>query len=172
MERILITGGAGFIGSHLCVELLASGYNVRVLDNLSCQVHGPDRKIPAYLSPDVELIVDDVRNSDAVRKALRGVDAVFHFVAVLGVGQSMYQLAHYTSVNNYGTAVLLEALVKQPIQRLVVASSMSLYGEGLYQGPGGKVYSQVERTREQLTRNEWELHSPQGEVLKPIATPE
>lgn len=172
MEQILITGGAGFIGSHLCDELLEHGYKVRVLDNLSCQVHGPDRKIPAYLNPDVELIVDDVRNSDAVSKALRGVDAVVHFVAVVGVGQSMYQLAHYTSVNNYGTAVLLEGLVKHPVQRLLVASSMSMYGEGLYQGPDGKIYSQAERTREQLTRNDWELRSPRGEVLKPVPTPE
>src|SRR5581483_429360 len=103
-NRILVTGGAGFIGSHLCNELLEQGYRVRVLDNLATQVHGPDRKIPAYLNPDVELLVDDIRNADAVRKALRGVDAVVHFVAVVGVGQSMYQLTHYTSVNNYGTA--------------------------------------------------------------------
>src|SRR5579884_3494438 len=137
-KQILVTGGAGFIGSHLCDELLDTGYRVRVLDNLATQVHGPDRKRPAYLNPDVELLVEDVRNPEAVRRALKGVDAVFHFVAVVGVGQSMYQLTHYTSVNNYGTAVLLEALIKNPVERLVVASSMSMYGEGLYQDASGR----------------------------------
>src|SRR5438477_7280215 len=131
--HIQITGGAGFIGSHLADELLEKGYGVRVLDSLSSQVHGPDRKTPDYLNPDVELIVEDIRNPEAVRKALRGVDAVFHFVAIVGVGQSMYDIARYTSVNNYGTAILLEALVEHPVERLIVASSMSIYGEGLYQ---------------------------------------
>src|SRR5579871_989181 len=172
MERILITGGAGFIGSHLTDELLNHGYEVRILDNLSPQVHGPERKIPAYLNPDAELITEDIRNADAVRKALAGVDAVFHFVAVVGVGQSMYELAHYTSVNNYGTAVLLEALVKHPVRRLIVASSMSMYGEGLYQGPDGTVFHQVERTLDQLRRSDWNPRTPSGEPLTPIPTPE
>src|SRR5437868_5504021 len=94
MKQILVTGGAGFIGSHLVDELLEKGYRVRVIDNLASQVHGPDRKRPAYLNSDVELIVADVRNPEAVRRALLGVDAVFHFVAVVGVGQSMYELTH------------------------------------------------------------------------------
>ena len=172
METILITGGAGFIGSHLADELLEKGYRVRVLDNLSSQVHGPDRKVPSYLNSDVELIIDDIRNPDAVRKAVRGVDAVFHFVAVVGVGQSMYDIARYTSVNNYGTAVLLEALIETPVRRLVVASSMSVYGEGLYEGPDGATYSKVERTLEQLKGSDWELRNGKGEVLKPVPTPE
>lgn len=172
MEQILITGGAGFIGSHLADELLEKGYRVRVLDSLSSQVHGPDRKRPAYLNPDVELIVEDVRNPEAVRKALLGVDAVFHFVAIVGVGQSMYELARYTSVNNYGTAILLEALIERPVERLIVASSMSIYGEGLYQAPDGTTYSNVERTLEQLKNNDWELRSPTGEKLRPVPTPE
>lgn len=172
MQQILITGGAGFIGSHLADELLDKGYRVRVLDSLSSQVHGPSQSRPDYLSPDVELIVDDIRNEQAVRKALRGVDAVVHFVAIVGVGQSMYELARYTSVNNYGTAVLLEALIEQPVAKLLVASSMSIYGEGLYQAPDGTTYSSVERTLDQLRRNEWELRSPSGDVLKPVPTPE
>jgi dTDP-L-rhamnose 4-epimerase len=118
MKQILITGGAGFIGSHLADELLREGYRVKVLDNLSTQVHGPERRRPIYLSADVELIVDDVRNPEAVRRALNGVDAVFHFVSMVGVGQSMYQIADYTSVNNMGTAVLLEALIEHPVERL------------------------------------------------------
>jgi dTDP-L-rhamnose 4-epimerase len=172
MKQVLITGGAGFIGSHLADELLEKGYQVRVLDNLCDQVHGPGRKVPKYLNPDVELIIGDIRNPLAVRKALRGVDAVYHFVAVVGVGQSMYDLARYTSVNNYGTAILLEALIEKPVSRLIVASSMSIYGEGLYEGPDGRTYSKVERTREQLKGNEWELRNAEGEPLKPVPTPE
>src|ERR1019366_2542160 len=128
-------------GSHLADELLEKGYKVRVLDNLSSQVHGPERTIPKYLNPDVELIVEDICNAEAVRKALRGVDAVYHFVAMVGVGQSMYELARYTSVNNYATAVLLEALIEHPVDRLIVASSMSIYGEGLYRASDGTTYS-------------------------------
>jgi dTDP-L-rhamnose 4-epimerase len=91
MKHVLVTGGAGFIGSHVAEELLEHGYRVRVLDNLSVQVHGAERKIPTYLNPDVEVMVDDIRNPDAVRKALKGIDAVYHFVAIVGVGQSMYE---------------------------------------------------------------------------------
>src|SRR5690349_14948797 len=131
-KRVLITGGAGFIGSHLADELLDQGYEVRVLDNLASQVHGPCCQKPAYLDPEIELIRGDVRDPDKVRTALRGMDAVFHFAAMVGVGQSMYEVAAYTSVNNEGTANLLQALIQQPVERLIVASSMSLYGEGLY----------------------------------------
>src|SRR5688500_1713159 len=109
-KQILITGGAGFIGSHLADELLENGYSVRVLDNLSPQVHGTDSQKPSYLSKEVEFIKGDVRNEYSVRHALKGVDAVFHFAAMVGVGQSMYQVADYTQVNNEGTAILLEAI--------------------------------------------------------------
>lgn len=172
MKHVLVTGGAGFIGSHLADELLQQGYRVRVLDNLSVQVHGSDRKVPSYLNPDVELIVGDIRDPEAVRRSLKGIDAVFHLVAVVGVGQSMYELVNYTDVNNLGTAVLLEALIERPVERLIVASSMSIYGEGLYQGADGKVHAGVERSLDQLKRNDWEMRSDTGEVLKPIATPE
>src|SRR5512142_2783685 len=99
-KTILITGGAGFIGSHVADELLARGHRVRALDNLDPQVHGPDAKRPSYLNPDVELNVGDVRDADTVKRALAGVDSVFHFAAAVGVGQSMYQIARYTDVNN------------------------------------------------------------------------
>ncbi len=170
--RVLITGGAGFIGSHLAEELLLRGHQVRVLDNLSAQVHGRGQKRPSYLNADVELIVEDVRNPVAVREALRGVDAVYHFVAMVGVGQSMYELVRYTDVNNVGTAVLLESLIERPVARLVVASSMSIYGEGLYRGPDGKLYSDVRRTVDQLRMNDWEPRNENGEVLAPVITPE
>src|SRR4051794_6486494 len=110
-RRILITGGAGFIGSHVADELLARGDRVRVLDSLIEQVHGPTRARPSYLSDDVELMVGDVRDPAMVRRALTSVDVVYHFAARVGVGQSMYELGEYTSVNNVGTAVLLEALI-------------------------------------------------------------
>ena len=133
-KNVLITGGAGFIGSHLANELLNYGYRVRVLDNLCPQVHGAGATRPAYLNPEVELTGRRRPGCNRGARALQGIDAVYHFVAVVGVGQSMYEIADYTSVNNLGTAVLLEGMLKQKnIQRMVVASSMSIYGEGLYQ---------------------------------------
>ncbi|HEX8221586.1 MAG TPA: SDR family NAD(P)-dependent oxidoreductase [Chloroflexia bacterium] len=171
-KQILITGGAGFIGSHLADELLARGYRVRALDNLTEQVHGPDRHRPSYLSPDVELVVGDVRDREMVRKALKGVDAVYHLAAAVGVGQSMYEIERYTEVNNIGTAVLLEALVESPVERLVVASSMSIYGEGLYKAPDGSISEGRERDIEQLKARQWEVRNADGEVLTPVATPE
>src|SRR4051794_30149382 len=116
-KRVLITGGAGFICSHLADEMLSHGYSVRVLGNLSPQVHGQEQQRPEYLNPEVELIVGDVRDPQAVEKALQGVDAVYHFAARVGVGQSMYEIADYTDVNNRGTAVLLEALLQKPVER-------------------------------------------------------
>jgi uncharacterized protein YbjT (DUF2867 family) len=113
-KQVLITGGAGFIGSHLADELLEHGYRVRVLDSLSAQVHGKGGKRPEYLDPEVELVVGDVRDGEAVQRALRHVDAVYHLAAAVGVGQSMYEIAHYTQTNNLGTAVLLEALARRP----------------------------------------------------------
>ncbi|HLM53690.1 MAG TPA: SDR family NAD(P)-dependent oxidoreductase [Pseudoxanthomonas sp.] len=170
-QQILITGGAGFVGSHLADELLAKGHRVRVLDNLSEQVHGAPATRPEYLHEDVELVVGDVRDADAVRRALQGVEAVYHFAAAVGVGQSMYEIERYTDVNNRGTAVLLEALAAEPVSRLVVASSMSVYGEGLYRNAQGEVISPSERPLDQLVRGDWELrHS--GEVLQPLPTPE
>jgi dTDP-L-rhamnose 4-epimerase len=172
MQRVLITGGAGFIGSHLADELLAHGYRVRVLDSLDPQVHGEQRRRPEYLAKDVELIVGDINDAAKVDAALQGVDAVYHFAAAVGVGQSMYEVAHYTRVNNLGTAVLLEALTRQPVERLVVASSMSLYGEGLYRSDSGVARTVGERTLEQLKAGRWEFTGDDGNVLQPMPTPE
>jgi dTDP-L-rhamnose 4-epimerase len=165
-ELVLITGGAGFIGSHLADELLARGYRVRALDSLIPQVHA-DSGRPDYLAADVELQVGDVRDRAAVTRALEGVDAVVHLAARVGVGQSMYEIAEYTSVNSLGTAVLLEALTETPVRKLLVASSMSVYGEGLYRSSNGDAVEPQERTLEQLDRREWELAG-----LEPAATPE
>jgi dTDP-L-rhamnose 4-epimerase len=171
-KNVLITGGAGFIASHLADDLLSRGYRVRALDNLSSQVHGSGETRPAYLSSEVELVSGDVRDPVAVQKALTDVDAVYHFAAAVGVGQSMYQITHYTQVNNLGTAVLLEALIRRPVSNLIVASSMSLYGEGLYVGRDGTTWAGVERTAEQLRAGDWDPKTPSGEPLAPVPTPE
>ena len=169
-DSVLITGGAGFIGSHLARELLSQGYRVRVLDDLDRQVH-PKGEPPAYLPSEAELVVGDVRDGAAVRQALRGMDAVCHLAAAVGVGQSMYEIERYTSVNGIGTAVLLEALVESGVGRLLVASSMSIYGEGLARGSAGTV-EPGERPADQLRAGQWELRSEDGEVLEPVPTPE
>lgn len=170
MQNILITGGAGFIGAHLARELLEAGYHVRVLDNLTPQVH-PSGERPAYLHDDAELIIGDVRDPEIVAHALQGVDAVCHLAAVVGVGQSMYEAARYTDVNERGTAVLIEQLASSNVRRLLVASSMSIYGEGLACGPDGFV-EPAPRNHAQLRDGQWENIDTRGEPLKPVATPE
>lgn len=171
-RHVLITGGAGFIGSHLADNLLEAGHRVRALDSLSPQVHGDGAQRPAYLDPAVELQVGDVRDPSAVRRALDGVDVVYHFAAMVGVGQSMYQVADYTTVNGAGTAVLLEALIERPVERLVVASSMSIYGEGQYVNGDGVAQAAEERGLDQLRRAEWEVRDEDGRELRPVPTPE
>ena len=171
-KHILITGGAGFIGSHLADELLSHGYRVRALDNLSPQVHGESGRRPDYLDPRVDLVVGDVCDPAAVRRALQGVDGVYHFASAVGVGQSMYEVVHYTRVNNLGTAVLLEALIEKPVQQLIVASSMSLYGEGLYRTGDGELRTLGERPLAQLRAGDWEWRDTDGTTLMPAPTPE
>jgi dTDP-L-rhamnose 4-epimerase len=173
-KQILITGGAGFIGAHVANELLKYGYRVRALDNLSPQVHGPERRRPDYLSRDVELIVGDIRDSGAVARALDGAEAVVHLVALVGVGQSMYQIEDYTSVNNFGTAVLWQAIIgaQRRIECVLVASSMSVYGEGLYRDEDGEIREATDRTLEQLRLGDWEIRDEQGRLLTPVPTPE
>jgi dTDP-L-rhamnose 4-epimerase len=163
-ETVLITGGAGFIGSHLADELLARGHRVRALDALISQVHGD---VAAELAGEVELLRGDVRSGDDVRRALDGVDSVVHLAARVGVGQSMYELVDYTAVNSLGTAVLLEALAERPVRKLLVASSMSIYGEGLYRDDEGREVEPPERTREQLEAHDWDYPG-----LEPVGTPE
>ena len=171
-KHVLITGGAGFIGAHLANELLERGYRVRALDNLSPQVHGEGASRPTYLSAEVELMIGDVRDPEAVGRALRDMDAVYHLAATVGVGQSMYEIARYTDVNNMGTATLLEALIERPVERLVVASSMSIYGEGLYRAADGALISGRERSLARLKAADWEVRGEDGEALAPVPTPE
>ena len=174
--RTLITGGAGFIGSHLCDRLLAAGQEVRALDSLDPQVHGDGaaagRRRPAYLDDRVELRVGDVRDRAAVDDALKGCDRAVHLAAAVGVGQSMYEVARYTGVNNLGTAVLLEALIERPVGSLVVAGSMSVYGEGAYVDRAGDPIHVPPRPAAQLKRRQWEALGPDGAPLTPVPTPE
>jgi dTDP-L-rhamnose 4-epimerase len=172
--KVLVTGGAGFIGSHLVDALLAQGYAVRVLDVLDPQVHGSQQQRPAYLHSAAELQVGDVRDHAAVRRALDGVEVVFHEAAAVGVGQSMYEIERYVSVNTLGAAVLLEELVAQRTQlrRVVVASSMSIYGEGAYRDADGALAFPRLRSNEQLEARRWEFADAQGRPLVPAPTPE
>src|SRR5207248_2154711 len=155
-KTILITGGGGFIASHCAALLLRHNYRVKALDNLDAQIHGSDQRPPNYLDRRVELVVGDIRSPRAVRRALADVDAVIHMAAKVGVGQSMYEVVDYTDVNGRGTAVLLEAMIerakKQPFDRLVVASSMSIYGEGLYRDMSGRLVADAARSPQQLKR--------------------
>jgi dTDP-L-rhamnose 4-epimerase len=172
MVRVLITGGAGFIGSHAADILLAAGYDVRLLDNLSPQVHGHNLRRPSYLSGDAELIIGDVTDSHAIERALRGVDMVLHLASAVGVGQSMYDIDSYVRTNELGTAILLQALSKHPVERLVVASSMSVYGEGLCRTSNNSELAPEDRSIRQLRANDWELRDASGHRLEPMPTPE
>jgi dTDP-L-rhamnose 4-epimerase len=177
-ESILVTGGAGFIGSHLVDALIQDGHRVRVLDSLEPQVHGALRtqgKLPAYCNRGAEYLVGDVRDRALLERALEGIDMVFHEAAAVGVGQSMYEIEKYVGMNTYATAVLLDVLANRhvPVRKLIVASSMSIYGEGAYQCErDGCVYPRLRRN-DQLARHEWEMRCPAcGQIVQPILTDE
>lgn len=166
-EKVLVIGGAGFIGRHVCRALLDQGNHVVTFDSIIEQVHG---NAGLALPHDVEFIRGDVRDGSAVRRAIHGVDSVIHLAAEVGVGQSMYAVEQYVSVNDLGTAVLMEELSRSPVRRVVVASSMSVYGEGLYRARDGSLVENAKRgygagkSWDPLDRN----HSP----LEPVPTPE
>jgi dTDP-L-rhamnose 4-epimerase len=170
-ETVLITGGAGFIGCHLTRALLKRGHKVRVLDSLIEQVHG-SRQQPALLEPDAELIRGDVRDPGALTRALEGVDSVVHLAAEVGVGQSMYAVDRYVSVNDYGTATLFQSLIARPVRRVVVASSMSIYGEGLYRDDDGVLHENVLRQTRKESDRFWDPVDQHGRPLTPVPTPE
>lgn len=175
MKNVLVTGGAGFIGSHLVEELVALGHRVRVLDLLVPQVHGRDVQSPMYLPDDVEFMKGDVGDVEAWRWALEDIDVVFHEAAEVGVGQSMYEIVRYMRANTLGTAVMLELLAtgEYPIEKLIVASSMSIYGEGAYECSScGPVFPQL-RSTEQLQQRRWEMRCPGCEATaSPVPTDE
>ncbi|MES0025734.1 MULTISPECIES: SDR family NAD(P)-dependent oxidoreductase [unclassified Mesorhizobium] len=169
MKRILVTGGCGFIGRHVAQELIEQDYSVRILDVLLEQVHACET---VALPAGAELIKGDIRDREAVAKALEGVDAVIHLAAEVGVGQSMYEIARYVGTNDLGTATLLEALIKHPVERIVVASSMSVYGEGLYATSDGRRIDNARRKASDIKNGQWNPLSPEGEPLSPLPTDE
>jgi dTDP-L-rhamnose 4-epimerase len=167
--QVLITGGAGFIGRRVARELMQAGDAVRILDNLHEQVHGDGAGLDPALR-EAELIRGDVRDRAAVDRALRGCDRVVHLAAEVGVGQSMYAIERYTDVNERGTAVLFEALAANPVERVVVASSMSVYGEGLYRDAEGNTVPDARRP--DRASGSWDPVDARGRPLTPVATPE
>lgn len=172
--NILVTGGAGFIGSHLVDALVDSGNTVRILDSVVEQVHGG--RVPEHLNKQAEFLKADVCDADAVANALDGIDVVYHQAAEVGVGQSMYEIVRYVKANDLGTAVLLEEMIKRPSQfkKLIVASSMSIYGEGAYRcdACSANVYPLL-RSDEQLASHDWEFKCEKcGGILDAVGTPE
>ena len=171
--RILVTGGAGFIGSHLVDALVQDGQAVRVLDNFDAQVHGGTR--PDYLNAKAEYVEGDVRDRAMLRRVLQGIEVVFHEAAAVGVGQSMYEIERYTSVNTLGTSILLDVMINDrvPLRKLIVASSMSLYGEGQYRCSRCGPVAPAIRPTEQLAKHDWEMRCPGCRAtVAPQPTPE
>ena len=168
-KNVLITGGCGFIGRNVARELLQTGHTVRIIDNLVEQVHG---RRPAERLPGCEYVFGDVRDASMVKKSLDGMDSIVHLAAEVGVGQSMYEIARYVGGNDLGTAVLLEAAIDSDVERIIVASSMSVYGEGLYKDTSGKIRNDVRRKWKSARPGNWDPADASGEPLTPVATPE
>jgi dTDP-L-rhamnose 4-epimerase len=170
--KILVTGGAGFIGSHIVDELIREGHYVRIFDNLEPQVH---TQVPSYLNKDAEFIKGDVRDIPAMEAAIEDMDVIFHEAAMVGVGQSMYQVKRYVDVNTAGTANLLDLLVNKnhDVKKLIVASSMSIYGEGTYACEDCGIVYPALRSDEQLKSHDWEMKCPNcNKYVKPVPTKE
>lgn len=173
-KKILVTGGAGFIGSHLVDGLIEKGYEVRVLDNLYPQIH-PNGKLPAYFNKKAQFIKGDVTERKDWIKALDGVDAIFHLAAAVGVGQSMYEVEHYVKVNSLGTALLLDILAnkKHTVKKMVVAASMSSYGEGTYRCSRCGLVRPPLRDEEQLKKKDFNVYCPNCKTkVSPVPTGE
>jgi dTDP-L-rhamnose 4-epimerase len=171
MSRVLVTGGCGFIGRQVAAELIGAGHRVRLFDAMIDQVHGAAgsaQDVPA----EAEVIRGDIRSAPDVMAALEGCDAVIHLAAEVGVGQSMYEIARYVGVNDLGTAVLLEAVAAHPVNRMVVASSMSVYGEGYYLRPDGTRDGTARRRVADLRAGRWDPLGPSGEPLRSVPTDE
>ena len=174
-ETVLVTGGAGFIGSHLAEKLLNAGYRVRLIDNLSPQVHGANARLPQYLEGRVEFFQGDILNKEEVEQAVWGADAVIHLAAETGVGQSMYQITRYTDTNINGSAVLLEAIINsgKSAKKVVVASSRAVYGEGKYQCENCGVTYPEQRSEDELRRKQWQMYCAKcGRRIEPVPTDE
>lgn len=173
--KVLVTGGAGFIGSHLVDALVQHGYDVRILDKLDSQVHGSRRETPDYLNRQAEFVWGDVNDQRCLADALEEVQVVFHEAAAVGVGQSMYQIRRYVAANVLGTANLLEVLTSgsHRVKKLIIASSVSIYGEGKYDCARCGVVTPDLRRLERLAEGQWEPQCPNcSTALRPIPTDE
>lgn len=177
-ERVLITGGAGFIGSRLAHRLTREGYRVRVLDNLLAQVHGPDPDVTSPLLASVSEVAEVHRGSvtsvDDLRRAIDDVDVIVHLAAETGTGQSMYEIDRYVEANVGGTAKLLDLLTNEThrVRRIVVASSRSIYGEGAYRTSAGTVIYPPHRDDAAMAEGDFAVHGDDDEVLEVVPTPE
>ena len=162
MKNILITGGAGFIGSEVAIKLVHKGYNVRILDNLSPQIHGSNAKIPDKLLGIVEFIKGDVRNKEDWNNAVKNQDAIIHLAAETGTGQSMYEIYRYSNTNICGTANMLDILTNQKhtIKKIIVASSRAVYGEGKYRCEKHGVVYPFERKEDDMLKGDFEVKCP------------
>lgn len=173
--RVLVTGGAGFIGSHVVDRLLDEKHEVVVLDSLDAQVHGPSATRPPYLRSEAELVIGDVRDRAVVERWTSGVDAVFHLAAAVGLAQSMYEIERFTDVNVRGTAIVLESALKHKnrIKKILVASSMSLYGEGSIACRSCGTSDPPLRPDAQLQSGDFAVHCPTCDtVAEPAPTRE
>jgi len=173
--KVLITGGAGFVGSHTADALLERGHSVRVFDNLDPQVHGENPEIPDYLHPEVEFVRGDVRDREELKAAIAGMDVIYHLAAAVGVGQSMYEVQKYVEINSLGGAVLLDILANEDhnVSKLIVASSMSIYGEGQYHCHDCGIVFPKLRSASQLENKDWEMHCPDCDaIVDPMPTNE
>jgi len=176
VEKILVTGGAGFIGSHTVDLLIKHGYQTVILDNLEPQVHGKEKTKPDYINKNATFIQNDIQDYKFLSKIISEVDAVIHLAALVGVGQSMYQIERYIETNTKATATLLDILANQEhnVKKLIVASSMSVYGEGKYycEKCANEAYPDL-RTEDQLKKRQWEQTCPNcGSILKALPTDE
>jgi len=174
IRDILVTGGAGYIGSHLVDDLVAREYRVTVLDNLEPQVHRSG-VWPTYANAQAEYVKGDVRDRSVFEPLVLRSQAVVHFGAAVSVGQSMYQVDRYVDVNTRGTAVLLDILVNAAhhVEKVIVASSIGVYGEGAYECATHGVVAPTIRSEQQLTLRDWEQHCPYCSThVRSIPTPE
>jgi dTDP-L-rhamnose 4-epimerase len=164
-NKVLITGGAGFIGSNLALKLLTKGYQVTVLDNLSPQIHGEDlTKSPLYnsIKDKVHFVLGSVLSYEDWKKALNDVDVVVHLAAETGTGQSMYEIEKYTDVNVKGTSIFLDILAneKHSVKKMIVASSRSIYGEGKYRCAEHGIVYPTERVDADMAKGTFECKCP------------
>ncbi|MBI3954817.1 GDP-mannose 4,6-dehydratase, partial [Candidatus Gottesmanbacteria bacterium] len=169
-----VTGGAGFIGSHLVDSLIENGYKVRVLDNLFRQIH-PTGRLPQYFNSKAEFIKGDVTVKHDWMKALEGIDAIYHFAAAVGVGQSMYEIEHYVKVNSLGTALMLDILAnsKHKIKKMIIAASMSSYGEGSYRCKTHGIVRPPLRSQAKLEKRDFQVYCPIcNSIVDPVSTME